>query len=221
MNCTKCNHPLQEGDHFCKHCGDRFAIAEQKEKVNVAKGKARAILAENLHSPLFLIFAICFTVMFASQVVSMITGGITAILGGILPFIFMLIALIGLWKSYSTKSAEYINSKAVRNASIYDAYVRVMYTISMVLTIISGVIIVVLLFAAGELLAEILSLPEAEEGGMVTAIIAAIALSVGITFISLYRAIYANRRAYFVGLSQTAETGVYAMKKVPLFGSWL
>ena len=96
MNCTKCSHPLQEGEVFCKQCGYQFAVAEQKEKIAAAKGKTKGVLAAHLHSVIFLIFTICFTVMFVTSTISMFTGGPAAIVSGILPFIFMLIAVIGI-----------------------------------------------------------------------------------------------------------------------------
>ena len=121
MNCTKCSHPLQEGELFCKHCGHQFAVAEQREKIAAAKAKTKGVLAANLHSVIFLIFTICFTVMFVTTTINMFTGGVTTILSGILPFIFMLIAVIGLWKSYSVKSADDLHKASLKkdNATGY------------------------------------------------------------------------------------------------------
>ena len=216
MNCTKCSHPLQEGEVFCKQCGYQFAVAEQKEKIAAAKGKTKGVLAAHLHSVIFLIVAICFTVMFVTQTISIFTGQFA----GILPWIFMLIAVIGLWKSYSVKSADDVHKAALKKASIFDAYTRVMYTISIVMASIATVIIAVLLFVGAEFLAEMLGSEELTSGGAITALIFLLVMAVVITFISIYRSIYANRRLFFLGLDRTATTGEYVINRAPVVGSW-
>ena len=220
MNCTKCSHPLQEGELFCKHCGHQFAVAEQREKIAAAKAKTKGVLAANLHSVIFLIFTICFTVMFVTTTINMFTGGFTTILSGILPFIFMLIAVIGLWKSYSVKSADDLHKASLKKASVFDAYTRVMYTISIVMASIATAIIAVLLFVGAEFLAEMLGSEELTSGGAITALIFILVMAVVITFISIYRSIYANRRLFFLGLDRTAMTGDYVINRAPVVGSW-
>ena len=220
MNCTKCSHPLQEGEVFCKQCGYQFAVAEQKEKIAAAKGKTKGVLAAHLHSVIFLIFTICFTVMFVTSTISMFTGGPAAIVSGILPFIFMLIAVIGLWKCYSVKSADDLHKASLKKASIFDAYTRVMYTISIVMASIATAIIAVLLFVAGEFVAEMLGSEKLASGGIITAVVFILVMAVVITFISIYRSIYANRRLFFLGLDRTAATGDYVINRAPVVGSW-
>ena len=220
MNCTKCSHPLQEGEVFCKQCGYQFAVAEQKEKIAAAKGKTKGVLAAHLHSVIFLIFTICFTVMFVTSTISMFTGDPAAIVAGILPFIFMLIAVIGLWKCYSVKSADDVHKASLKKASIFDAYTRVMYTISIVIASIATAIIAVLLFVAGEFVSEMLGSEELASGGIITAVVFILVMAVVITFISIYRSIYANRRLFFLGLDRTAATGDYVINRAPVVGSW-
>ena len=220
MNCTKCSHPLQEGELFCKQCGYQFAVAEQKEKIAAAKGKTKGVLAAHLHSVIFLIVAICFTVMFVTKIGSMFTGNPAAIVSGIFDFIFMLIAVIGLWKSYSVKSADDVHKAALKKASIFDAYTRVMYTISIVMASIATVIIAVALFFGAEFLAEMLGSEELTSGGAITALVFLLVMALAITFISIYRSIYANRRLFFLGLDRTATTGEYVINRAPVVGSW-
>ncbi|MBP3314580.1 MAG: zinc ribbon domain-containing protein [Clostridia bacterium] len=224
MNCTKCNSPVEDGALFCAECGDQFAVNEQKAKVNKAYEDTKNLIAKQLKSPIFLIVAILFSVTFLGQVISMLTGGISAILGGILPFIFMLIATIGLWKAYAGKDI----SKSLRQASIFDAYTRVMYTISIVLISIVGVATFVMLLVAGLSANDFASDLGEEEaggallgGGIVAALVVLVVFAIIITVVSIFRGIYANRRAYFKLVSVTAETGEYKAVKAPVVGSYV
>ena len=224
MNCTKCNSPVEDGALYCPECGNQFAVDEQKAKVNQAYANTKNLIAKQLKSPIFLVVAILFSVMFASNAISMITGGIGSILGGILPFIFMLIATIGLWKAYVGKDLP----KALRQASIYDAYTRVMHTIAIVLLTILGVLSFILLLIAGLGAKEAASSLGAEEvgsnflgGGIVAAIVVLVVFAIIITVVSIFKGIYAKRRAYFKLLSATAETGDYNAVKAPVVGSYV
>lgn len=219
MNCTKCGQPLEGGALFCKQCGYQHAVNEQKARVNEAAANSKGLLRAQAHSVMFLIFAIAFSAMFASQTISMFQGGFFGILGGILPFIFGLISVIGLWKCYTAKDDASL-SRALRSASMIDAYQRVMYTISIVFTTIGVVILFAICAFAGGAIGEATESSDATAGGFVVGLIVLLIGAVAITFISLYRAIYANRRKYFLALSKTAETGEYKEAKAPLFGSW-
>ena len=92
MNCTQCQQPLKDGALYCEHCGHQFAVEEQRQKVYAARAKTKGVLAAQFHSVLFLVLTICYTVTLATQAGSLLTGGIA----GILPFIFMLISMIGM-----------------------------------------------------------------------------------------------------------------------------
>ena len=151
MNCKQCNQQIAEDALFCKNCGYQEPLEAQKAKVAQAKYKLKNVFIGQTHLPLFLIFTICFTVMAVSQVINTLTGGLWGFLGGILPTIFMIIATVGLWKCYTAKDNATL-AGAFNNASIYDAYQRVMYTISIVLTSIFGSLGIILVFASGSLL---------------------------------------------------------------------
>jgi len=137
MNCTRCNAPLEEDALYCKSCGTQHAVLEQKAKIEGITANIKGLIVTKLKSPLFLVAAILFSIMFASTISSVFSGGFAGIAGSILSFIFMLIATIGMWKGYASKTPADAAS-ALRKASIYDAYQRVMYTISIVLTSIMG-----------------------------------------------------------------------------------
>lgn len=227
MNCTKCNAPVNEGELYCKTCGDQFAANEQRAKVNEAYANTKNVIVKQLKSPIFLIVAILFTVIFVGQIVSMFTGGIMGIIGGILPFIFMLIATIGLWKGYTVKDVTGA-PKALRQASIYDAYTRVMHTITIVLLSIVAALAFVFTLIGGLAAGGAASSMGGDDaagsimgGGIVTAIVILVVFAIIITIVSIFKGIYAKRRAYFKLVAETAETGKYTAIKAPVVGSYV
>lgn len=226
MHCTRCNAPLEEGALYCKACGTQHAVLQQRAKVEEIAANIKGLIITKLKSPVFLVTAILFTLMFVGQIASMFTGGIGGFFGGILPFIFMLIATIGLWKGYAAKAAADA-SAALRKASIYDAYIRVLYTISIVLTGISAFLCIILVAAGGQLVSGLLASSGLVEegasapGGIVAIVIVAVIFIIVITVISIFRGVYAKRRAYFLTLAQTVETGSYTAPKAPVVGSYV
>ena len=220
MNCTKCNAPLQEGDLFCKACGYQHAVNEQAEKLAQAKANTKGIIVSQFRTTIFLVFTICFTAMFASFVISMFSGGIWGIFSSALSFIFMLIAMIGLWKCYAAKETTNV-SDVLQQASIYDAYQRVMATVSIVLQAVAcGILALVVLFA-GSALSEYIGSEEGLMGGVIGAIIVVIIFGITITITALLKTVYKNRRLYFMTLSKSAETGEYKATKAPVIGSYI
>ena len=227
MNCTKCNAVLEDGALFCETCGDQIAVNEQKAKVNRALANNKDLIVKQLKSPIFLIVSILFSVMFVGQIGSMISGGIFGIISSILPFIFMLIATIGLWKGYAAKNTEAASS-ALLKASIFDAYTRVMHTISIVLLYIVGILAFVITLISGLAAGGAASEMGADEaggallgGGIVTAIVILVVFAIIITRVTIFKGIYAKRRAYFKLLANTAETGNYTAAKAPVVGSYI
>lgn len=227
MNCTKCNAVIEDGALYCEACGNQIAVNEQKAKVNAAYANNKGIIVKQLKSPIFLVVAILFSVIFAGQIVSMFSGGIFGILSGILPFIFMLIATIGLWKGYAAKDPAAASS-ALLKASIFDAYTRVMHTISIVLLYILGVLSFILAIFGAVAAGSAASSMGANDagssllgGGIVTAIVILVVFGIIITIVTIFKNIYANRRAYFKILAHTAETGNYPEVKVPVIGSYI
>ncbi len=227
MNCTKCNAALADDAIFCPECGDQFAVNEQRAKVSEAFANTKNLIVKQLKTPIFLVVAILFSVVFASNTINMISGGIGGVISGLLPCIFMLIATIGLWKAYTAKETAGVN-KALRQASIYDAYTSVIYTIAIVLLSILGAIMFILMLLSGSLLsgaAEGLGAEEASDslmgGGIIAAIVVLVVFAVIITIVSIFKGIYKKRRKYFVALGETAETGKYTAVKAPVIGSYV
>ena len=212
MNCPKCQQPLKDGALYCEYCGHQFAVLEQKLKVKAAYTRTKDVLASRFHSPLFLALTICFTITTVSQVAALITGG----LGGILPLIFMIISTVGMWKCYSAKTSDRLQSNDVRNISLYDAYTRVIYTICIVLLAIVTVFAVGAILLSGELFGDMSD----STYSIVGIIIVLVSMAISIAIVSVYRAIYANRRNFFLQLSMTAVSGQYTPVKAPVVGSW-
>lgn len=222
MQCTKCNSPVDEGALYCKACGNQFAVNEQKQKVNECLTNTKDLIVKKMKTPIFLVVAILFTVVFIGQLSSMLSGGIGSIISGILPFIFMLITTIGLWKCYAAKGTAGV-SKSLRQASIFDAYTRVMHTISIVLLSIAAAVLFVICILGGGLFDAIAGSEEAEgtTSGIIAGIVVLVIFGIAITVVSIFKGIYAKRRAYFIGLSNTMESGQYTADKAPVIGSYV
>ena len=219
MNCKQCNQPQAENELFCKNCGYQAPLEAQKAKVAQAKYSLKNIFIGHTHSVLFLIFTICFTVMTASQVINMFTGGLAGIIGGILNAIFMIIATVGLWKCYAAKDNATLVG-AFSKASIFDAFQSVMYTISIVLVSIFGAIVIILTFAGGSALGSMTD-SDTSGGTFATVLVLILVMAIIIVAITLIKKIYANRRAYFLALSKYAENGVYTPQNAPIVGSFI
>lgn len=217
MNCKQCNQPLAENELFCKNCGHQGPLTEQQKKVDEVRNRVEGVLLTQCKSVMFLIVAICFTVMTLAQVINMLSGGLMGILGGILPAIFMIIATVGLWKSYLAKEKSELAS-SLKNASIYDQYTNVIYTISIVLLVILMVIMMALVGMGGAALGEMAETDMSEGifGGIIGI---AIGFLIPIVIASIFQKIFANRRKYFVALSQYAAGGNYTAEKAPVIGS--
>ncbi len=218
MNCVKCGKPIEEGELFCSSCGDKFALNEARAKVEAVKAQGKNTVLKSMKNPIFLVMAICFTVSFVSMVISMFTGGLFGIIGNLLPFIFSLITLIGLWSGFTAKEGK--TAKALRQLSINDAYTRVMYTITIVILTIVAVIATVLVAIGGELVADLFEMEAG--GGIVAALVVLVVFVVTIVIVSLFRGIYKRRRAYCVHLSDVElGTKPYSYAKAPIVASFI
>ncbi len=215
MNCKQCNQPIAENELFCKHCGYKGPQEEQKVKVAEAKQRLRDILIPQCHTPLFLIFTICFTLMTISQVASIFTGGF----GNILPAIFMIVGTVGLWGSRGAKDNAHLVKK-IKRASAYDAFIKAIYSIIIVIMTIGllGALTMVVLAHVG-----ISSVTDDLDIGQLILDVLKILVFWFIPFIivALIGGIYDSRRDYFKALSKYAETGEYTEESAPVVGSYI
>lgn len=222
MYCSQCNQLLNEGSLYCESCGYRHAVAEQRAKVESVKSQIRGVVAAQLSSVLFLVMTICFTALLATQAVAMLTGGIGAFISGILPAIFMIISVVGMWKSFAKGKKGVVDAPAIKNISMYDAYSRVLLTIAIVAYGILAAIGALLIFKTTSAIGSTIGEKEAATiGGFIGVIIFLITMGIGIAIMVCFRKIYVNRRRFFTELAHTAISGDYRVKKAPVVGSWI
>lgn len=220
MNCTKCGQPLDEGALYCTACGNQHAVNEQRAKVNAAAANLKGVLSSSTKNLMFLIFSIAFSAMTASTVISAFSGGFSGILSNALNLVFMIIATVGLWKCYLAKDNVALVS-GFRSASIYDAFNRVMWTISIVFTSIGFAIAFILTIAGGDLFADIFDEDAFSDAGIVVALVILLIAAVVIAVMVVCRGIFAHRRQYFLALSKAADSGEYKAAKAPVIGSYI
>ena len=160
MNCPKCNQPLENGALYCPACGDRFASTAQKARVKYVLNNVRSIPAYKTKSPLFIISSICFTLLFLFQLIPWLSDVFDQITDlpdsmlllmismtvGALPVLFMLLSVIGMWKSVAAKNGTDASGD-LSMASTYDAYCSVIATLFIVLFAISAGINILFIFA--------------------------------------------------------------------------
>ena len=218
MNCKQCNQPIAENELFCKNCGYQGPLAEQKEKHDQAKLKLDSNLISQSHSVIFLIVAICFTVMTVSQIPSIFTFNIFALIGALLPLIFMIKSTIGLWQSYTAKDKAAL-VKGLKNAASYDSFQTIICTIVAIVVFIVFVIVEIAIVSGGSFLMS--AFGGEGEGTITVALIAFAVALIPLVIINIYSRIYANRSKYFLALSKCAEDGTYTETKAPVIGSFI
>ena len=206
---------MAENELFCKHCGYKGPQEEQKVKVAEAKQRLRDILIPQCHTPIFLIFTICFTIMTISQVASIFTGGF----GNILPAIFMIVGTVGLWGSRGAKDNAHLVKK-IKRASAYDAYIKTIYSIILVLIFIAWLAALVMVVMAHVGVSSVTD--DLDIGKLILDILKVIGIGlIPFIILSLIGSIYDSRRDYFKALSKYAETGEYTEESAPVLGSYI
>ena len=93
MICKHCNNNIDEGVLICPSCGLGGPLAEAREKHEELKRRRDGLVRSAVHSPMFLIFTVCFSIMTVFSVVSIFSGSY----GELLPTVFMLIATVNMF----------------------------------------------------------------------------------------------------------------------------
>lgn len=232
MNCPKCNQPLENGALYCPACGDRFASTAQKARVKYVLNNVRSIPAYKTKSPLFIISSICFTLLFLIQLIPWLSDVFDQITDlpdsmlllmismtvGALPVLFMLLSVIGMWKSVAAKNGTDA-SGALSMASTYDAYCSVIATLFIVLFAISAGIDILFIFAQqGENMFD-----SSENFIMLSSSLGVVVFIFGtiITLTAMIKNIFSNRRSFFRSLSYASDTGKYSRESAPVVGSYI
>ncbi len=210
MICKQCNNNIDNSALICPRCGLGGPLAEAREEYEELKRRRDGLTRSAVHSPMFLIFTVCFSIMTVFNIVSIFSGSY----GELLPTVFMLIATINMWISYFRKDNLSL-SKSLKGSSVYDAYYRVIYTVSLILTVILtvlGIVLSVLIFGV----------KTSGDSNIPTGIlVAALILCVGIVaifVICLFRRVFARRRDFFIALGDYAASGRYEPVRVAIFG---
>ena len=207
MNCKRCGSPISENDLFCPKCGYRGKLEEQKLKIRQLKIKHRTAVMAKSRSPLILITAILMTLMAVARLLPLGYGDYSCLIDSA----FLIFAAVGFWIVFGTKE-HFQLAKSLRMASIYDAYVRVLYTVGIIFGSISLALSVVGIFilAGGTIINDSKTEPVISAQalfllGMLLLIFGACAIILAIAI----REVFAKRRAYFVKLSRFIECGDY------------
>lgn len=214
MNCKQCGNPIDENKLICQNCGYQGPLMEEREKLKELREKRKSLLITMVKKPTFLALAIALSVAAAMGAINALRGDV----GGLIETVLMVLSAVGLWGCYFAKDNNAL-SGALRNASLYDAYNRIIYTILAVVDIVVFGLVSVVLF----ILSADKSGPLASSGDVMT-VIAVMVLVVGAISVAiklLFRSVYKKRREYFLSLSRFAESGSYTADKPSPVGSYV
>ena len=216
MNCKKCNQPLEDNALFCKECGYSDQVETQKAKVADLKNRAQGVVLEKCRSPLFLVSAICFSVMLLFQLMSVFMGGIVSIVTAILPTIFMIIALVGMWTTFGGRDKASLRDR-LKKASIYDGYNGVILTIAYIAFIVLAAIFMIFALIA------VINAMGTDYGWAAFGGIAlyAFILVLIIVAMAIFAKLHKSRREYFISLAIYSDTGTYTATNSPVAGSFV
>lgn len=210
---------MTDDELFCQKCGYKGKLEEQKIKLKQLKMKYRGILLEKTRSPLFLVISIIFSVLTVAKAAPIMNGDFTVLLD----LGFMIAATVGLWMCYAAKENDKLRT-ALRTASIYDAYVKVMFVIWIVI----GAITLFLSMGATFIIAGTVNAGASSENAVLgfeeLFSIGVIELFSGVfvlLLVALVGDVFSGRRKYFNKLSKFIETGDYDVKKAPVIGSYI
>ena len=214
MNCKQCGNPIDENKLVCQNCGYQGPLTEEREKLEELRERKRNLVGTMVKKPIFLALAIAISVAAVIHVINLLRGDVS----GLMEAVFMGISAVGLWSCYLAKDNGALNG-ALRNASLYDAYNKIIYTVLAVVDIaVFGIIAVVLLILSADKTGNPAGSPEA------TAVIAVMVLIVGAISVAiklLFRSVYKKRREYFLELGKFVESGSYTVKKPSPVGSYV
>ena len=214
MNCKQCNNQIDENQLVCKKCGYQGPLMEERDKLNELREREKNLVHREVRKPLFLAFTIFLSISTVASLLPILGGDF----GGILSAAFMLIATIGLWGSYLAKDNSAL-ARALRNASFFDAYNKVIYTIYAVIDAFVFVIIAVVFFLLARSGDD--SAAKMSDVLLVAGIMSVVSGLISVAVLLLIRYVFAKRRAYFLSFSKYAQTGGYQEKKLSPVGSYI
>ncbi len=214
MNCDKCGSPLLDGELFCKECGYEYAYQKQREKLHKAEEKQRSLIKDHCHTKLFLILSICLTVTAITNLSSAFIGGVFTIFTSLLPTIFMIVTVIGLWISYFAKTDEALE-KGLKKVYAYDSYQKVMIDIIIVIAIIIFSIVTFTIIGSCTTLNSMTDSSDATGPSFITWIIALVIVGAIAGILTPFKNIYISRIDFVKAMKQSVSSG----KHYPLYFS--
>ena len=219
MNCPKCSVPVEDGQLTCPACGEQIAANAQKEKVNAAYETTRAIVKKRLHTPVFLATTIFLTIMLVFFIASMFST-VAGIILGLVPTIFLGIAMVSGYKLYAQKPDLNI-AKSIKRFSYFDTCTKIFYKIIAIAAVVFGV--------GGALVSLILPFydwwmdPYADVDALfetldiVTGLIAIAGAALIVAVFLLFKAVYAARQKAFLNIASASVKGEYVPVKKNVF----
>ncbi len=210
MICKKCNNEIKDGEILCQSCGRAEPLMEERAKHGELLEREKTVLLREKKKPSFIIFTICLTA-------AALFNGLLAIKGNYLAIVnaaFMIIGCVGYWRAFAAKSGDTLGA-GLKNASAYDNYNAVMFTLYAALSGIGGVGFGALLFVVAG------SLPTSEITQLIN-ILGWIVIVFGVlamTVLLVVRHLYAKRRKSLLAFGKQAECGVYETKTMSPVGS--
>ncbi len=235
MYCPKCGAQIADYSLFCDKCNSRFEVEEQKKRLDKAVENQKNVLYEHFKKPMFLWMSILATALMAMLLLDLFLALCPfanidslydvfvllfgAVLISALPMTFMVISLVGHWQGYAAKKGDNL-SKAVRNMSVYDSFLR----ISLIIVLVTSALpCIMMMFAFGIMvLADISFVAEWETSAM--SIFGFLLLVFMVVMLIVFMALifvpcvfgfigYSKRVKYLRALSDAAERGEYRVKK--------
>ena len=214
MNCKQCGNPVDENKLVCQSCGYQGPLMEEREKLDELREKKRNLVGTMVKKPTFLAFAIAISVAAVIHIINILRGDVS----GLIEAVFMGISAVGLWSCYLAKDNGAIPG-ALRNASLYDAYNRIIYTVLAVVDVaVFGLIAVVLFVLSADKSG---TLSNSSDTVTVIAVMALIAGAISVAIKLLFRLVYKKRRDYFLELGKFVESGSYTANKPSPVGSYV
>ncbi len=203
---------MEDGELICKDCGYEAPLMEAREKLAFLKNKHENSVLSSARSSLFVGSLICFVLMTVGALLNAVQGNLI----GVLPVVFMILSLVGMWKSLRAKDNSEL-APTLKSASLFDAYnmviCRILAAASLIVSIPCAIAMLVLKDRE-----EMSGFAELLNVGGIALIVFGVAAFVVCLLFSL---VYTNRRKYFLALSEFAEKTVYSRTKAPTVGSWV
>ena len=191
----------------------------ERKKLTDLKDRQASLLRSLCHSPLFLAFTVCLSIVALATVGSVVQGNVTDLLAAI----FMAVSAVGMWRSYFAKDNRSL-ADALSTSALYDGFLSVIYVILAIcdiLATIGGATLAFLVFD-GVILESISSrIDELREIALLLMVVGLIFGFIMAAMLFVVRSVFARRRRFIVNLSRFAAEGSYTPCRTATVGSYI